>query len=103
MWFLTFLNRKKVLLQSCTGARDDRESSTSGNDAIGWNGITKFHGKWCKKEAWSHRARPVLPLDVSESMHDEIVTVLVDGGTLEAGVGRLGDFGSLTAGTTELL
>lgn len=50
--------------------------------------------------ARSHRAWPVLPLNVSESMHDQSITVLVDGWTLKASVGRLRDFGSLTTWTT---
>lgn len=53
--------------------------------------------------AGSHRARPVLPLNVSELVHDQSITVLVDSWTLKAGVRRLGDFGSLTTWTTQLL
>lgn len=45
----------------------------------------------------------MLPLHVSESVHDESVTVLVGGVTLQAGVGRLGDLGGLTPRPPELL
>lgn len=45
----------------------------------------------------------MLPLHVSESVHDEGVAVLVGGVTLQAGVGRLGDLGGLTPRPPELL
>lgn len=51
----------------------------------------------------SYRTWPVLPLHVSESVHDEGVAVLVGGVALQAGVRRLGDLGGLTPRPAELL
>lgn len=51
----------------------------------------------------AERTRPVLSLHVPEAVHDESITVLVGGLTLQTGVGRLGDLGGLTPRPPELL
>lgn len=52
---------------------------------------------------YAYQARPVLPLNVPEAMHDESVTVLVGGRALRTGMCRLRDFGHLAARPSELL
>lgn len=55
-----------------------------------------------EKRLAAQRAWPVLALDVPHAMHDESVAVPVGGVALQAGVGRLGSLGDLTARTPQL-